>query len=319
MSAHPLDSPAPAPWQLRGLAFSLVGPGRVGESLARWAVAAGARMVAVAGRGGGAGAGREPALAGALGAVAVPLDALATAGQDLLLVAVPDPALAEVAAALAARPQARVALHTSGSLDAAVLAPLRGGGSPAGSATGTAVGSLHPLMAFPHPLTDPEAARGKVFALDGDAEAEALGRRLAAAWGGVPVVVPPAARAAYHLAASLAAGGVVTLLALAAELAGRLGLPPETTAGYLELARGALAAAQDAGDPGRALTGPAARGDLATLRRHLEALADVAPERLPLVEELARETLRQCERAGPLGEAQRRLLEELGKTEREVI
>ena len=163
---------------LAGLRFSLAGAGKVGSSLARWAVAAGAELAAVAGRRAG-----EAAWPG--GPPCEDLRRLETAGQDLLLVAVRDSALPEVAAELARRPQARVALHTSGSLDAAVLDALR----PAGSA----VGSLHPLKAFPGPLPDPAEARGVFFAVDGDAAAQALALRLAAAWGGVAAEVPAAA------------------------------------------------------------------------------------------------------------------------------
>src|SRR5262249_42006700 len=97
---------------LSGLRFSLVGPGKVGASLGRWALAGGARVAAVAGRTPGPPRSSEPAPD--LPSV-VPLAGLATAGQDLLLLAVPDGALPGVAAELARRPQARVVLHTSGS------------------------------------------------------------------------------------------------------------------------------------------------------------------------------------------------------------
>jgi predicted short-subunit dehydrogenase-like oxidoreductase (DUF2520 family) len=274
---------------LAGLRFSLVGPGRVGTSLARWVVAAGGELVATAGRGG--------------------LAAVATAGEDLLLIAVPDGALAEIAERLAGRPQAAVALHTSGSRDAAVLAPLR--------AAGAAAGALHPLKAFPGVMAGPEQARGVFFALDGDAAALRLARRLVAAWGGVAGEVPAAARSLYHFAATLAAGGVATLLAAAAELAARAGLPPAVERGYLELARGTVAAALGGPAPGAAaavLTGPVARGDLATSQRHFAALRAAAPERLPLARELARETLRQVaasQRAGPEHRALLAWLDEL--------
>jgi predicted short-subunit dehydrogenase-like oxidoreductase (DUF2520 family) len=278
---------------LSGLRFSLVGPGKVGVSLARWALAQGARLQAVAGRGPGLDPGLPPVL---------PVAGFGTAGQDLLLLAVPDGALAGVAAELARRPQARVVLHTSGSLPAAVLAPLR---------PGSAVGSLHPLKAFPRPLPDPAEARGVLFALDGDPTALALARRLATAWGGVPAEIPETARSLYHLAASLVAGGVVTLLALADELAGRLGLPPEVGRGYLELARGAVAVARETGSAAQALTGPVARGDAATFLGQIEGLQRLAPEKVPLVLALARETLRQQARLGPLGEGQAALLRDL--------
>lgn len=257
---------------LSDLAFSVAGPGRVGSSLAAWMEAYGARKVSAVGREG--------------------LAELSTAGQALLLLAVPDPALAAVAAELAHRPQAAVVLHTSGSLDATALAPLR--------AAGSAVGTLHPLKAFPTPLPDPEQARGVFFAVDGDPSARDLAFRLTASWDASAAEVPPEARALYHFAATLAAGGVVTLLAAAEELAERLGLPEAVTRGYLELCRGAVAAAIDAhaaGKPlGNALTGPVARGDQATVERHLEVLREMAPEKVSLTLALAEETVRQRDR-----------------------
>jgi len=271
---------------LDGLRFGLAGAGRVGSSLAHWAVAAGARLEAVAVHRAGAG------LARALDARAVPFDRFESSGCDLLLVAVADPALDAAAAALARRPQASVALHTAGSRGAGALAPLAAGG--------TAAGTLHPLKAFRRPLPDPAAARGTVFAVGGDPAAEALARRLIAAWDGVAVAVPDERRVLYHLAASLAAGGAVTLVAAAAALAARLGLPPEVAAGYLELARGALAEV-DPADPAAAITGPVARGDAATVARQLEELAAADPELVPLAVELGRETLRRLAAAGRPG------------------
>jgi predicted short-subunit dehydrogenase-like oxidoreductase (DUF2520 family) len=267
---------------LEGLRFSLAGPGKVGASLARWAVAAGAGLAAVAGRQAGG-------IVWPGGPAVSALGDLDTAGQDLLLVCVSDGAIPEVAAELARRPQARVVLHTSGSRDASALAPL--------AAAGSALGSLHPLKAFPRPLPDPAEARGVFFALDGDPEARELAGRLAAAWGGTAAEVPAEARPLYHFAATLAAGGVATLLAAAAEIVRLLGLPEEVARGYVELARGAVAAASRTLEEGRplasAITGPAARGDRATLASHLEALRRVAPGKLPLAMFLALETLRQ--------------------------
>jgi predicted short-subunit dehydrogenase-like oxidoreductase (DUF2520 family) len=305
---------------LAGLRFSLVGAGRVGSSLASWAVAAGAELVRTAGRG--------------------DLDGLTSAGQELLLIAVPDGAVAEVAGRLAGRRQAAVALHTSGSQEAKVLEPLR--------AAGAAPGAMHPLKAFPRPLPEVEQARGVFFGLDGDAEATRLARRLVAAWGGVAAEVPAGARPLYHFAATLAAGGVATLLAASADLAARIELPPAAARGYLELARGTVAAAletstadlaaadlaaaiqpppagvQQGGTSARhpaiarqgavpataaaVITGPVARGDLATFRSHVEALQAAAPELLPLAIELARETLRLLPPTGRAGSGRRRLL-----------
>lgn len=281
---------------LAGLRFSLAGPGRVGESLAAWLVAAGARLVSVAGSPAG---GRAAAVARRLGGEARELENLG-GGEDLLLVAVADPALDAVARALGGRRRAAVALHTAGSRDASALAPLAAGGA--------AVGTLHPLKAFPRPLTDPAAAAGTLFAVDGDPEALVLAARLAAALGAETARVPAEARLLYHFAATLAAGGVVTLVAAAAALAGELGLPPSLTRGYLQLARGALdAAAEAGGDPAAAITGPLARGDVATVASQLEDLAHRAPTTLPIALALGRETLRQVRRLGPLSAGQEAL------------
>lgn len=293
---------------LDGLTFCLVGPGRVGASLAAWAVAGGAELDTVAGRA------PEPAgeLAGRLGGRAVPLAELSSGGRDLLLLAVPDAALGAVAEALAARPQAAVAVHTAGSLGASILAPLRH--------AGCAVGTFHPLKAFPRPLPDPAEAAGTFFALDGDRAARELGERLAAAFGGVAGLVPEEVRELYHLAASVAAGGVATLVASAGDLARTVGLPDAVLRGYLELAQGALRAvereivrslqphgqslqppgespqpSEDTVRPERAITGPLARGDAATFLRELETLRRSGPpadRRLLLLGRLALETVR---------------------------
>ena len=278
---------------LVGLRFSLVGAGRAGSSVARWLVAAGARPVAV-----GVREGRPlPRWAAAAGARRVDVERLESGGQGLLLVAVPDGALPAVAEALAARPQAVVALHLSGALGPEVLAPLRAGG--------TSVGALHPLRAFPRALPSPAVGRRTFFALDGDPAALGLARRLADAVGGAAAPVPAALRPLYHLAATLSAGGVVTLVSAAAAVLADLGLPPEARAGLLELARGSLAAAA-ADDPGGAITGPVARGEARYLAQ-LAALRERMPELHGLAVLLALESLRQLAARGPLDDAQNAL------------
>jgi len=309
-SSTPVDRADPAA-PLDGLRVAVAGPGRVGTSLAHWARTAGASIEIVAGRT----AVRAAPVAAALGARAEAVGSLASDGCDLLLVAVSDDALDAVARDLARRPQAAVALHTAGSRGASALAPLAG---PRPAANRTDGGSFHPLKAFPAPLTDLAEAAGTFFALDGPPAALALGRRLAAAFGGTAEVVPEALRPLYHLAASVAAGGVATLVSSAADLARGLGLPDAVGRGYLTLASGALAklgaaakAAEVAGRPlvpalGAAITGPVARGDVATFARQMDTLrsatigdgAGTDGERLVLLSLLALETARLSGTAG---------------------
>lgn len=300
------------------MTFSLVGPGKVGASLATWAVARGAEAITLGLREERETRRNDTArqdtirdLAGRLDCVTVPTARLKTEGQDLLLIAVPDPALEEVAHTLGRRRQATVALHTSGSKDASALAPL--------SRRGTAIGSLHPLKAFPHALPDPSAAARVLFGIDGDERARRMARRLVSAWDARAVEIPAESRLLYHFAATLAAGGVVTLLAAAAEIAERSGLPKEVLSGYFELARGALAQGEAEEDPAAAVTGPVARGDRKTVLAEMDALEDTAPEMLPTVLALAREGLRQLRRIGAASEQTDALRESLEDRLEEIV
>lgn len=286
--------------------FALAGPGKVGESLARWTVAAGASCLRIGARQ----PARAAALAAEVGAAAVPLAELATEECDLLLLCVADAALVEVAADLARRPQAPVILHVSGSLAADALAPL--------AAAGRATGSCHPLVAFA--AVRPAPPRPFAVGFDGAPAAGAAARRLAEAWGAEAIPVPAAERAVYHLAATLAAGGVIATLAAAAELGRRAGLEAAFERGLLALARSALdeAARATAGNPAglaAGVTGAWARGDLPTVQRHLAAVARRAPERLGLLLALGEETLRQRRERGLEDEAQGRLAAALASGE----
>ncbi len=282
---------------LAGLTFTLVGPGRVGASLAARLVAHGARLAAVAGR---PASPRAGALAARFAARLGTVETLETRGEALLLLAVPDAALAPLASALAARRQAAVALHVAGALGARAVAPL--------AAAGSAIGTFHPLRAFPEAdLAEAGTPLGGFVALGGDPEAIALGRRLAAALGASAEVIPDPLRLLYHLTATLFAGGVATVVAAAREIAARAGLPEATSAGYTELARGALASAFVAVPPASGITGPAARGDRETFAAELAALATLDPESVPAVVALARESLRQVALNSPLTPAQEAL------------
>lgn len=279
-----------------------MGAGAVGGALASWLTRCGARATAIAARPGSTRAGR---LADELSSRQEAVASLSSAGADLLLLAVPDAALADVAGILARRPQAPVALHVAGALGAGVLAPLAAGGC--------AVGGFHPLRAFPGGEGEREPVPGLFFALDGAPAAEAMGRRLAAALGGRAAVVTEASRPLYHLVATLLAGGITTIAAMAFEIRRAAGLPAEADAGYSRLATEALAAAFAARDPASGITGPAARGDLDTFLAEALALRESVPEALPAVLALARETLRQRARIEPESAARKRLRSELDR------
>lgn len=182
---------------------------------------------------------------------------------DLVLLAVSDGAVAEVCAALDVGPRQLVA-HLAGALDMAPLAPAR--------RKGARTGSLHPLRAITS--GEPGGFSGAAAGIAGSSlsarrDLAALARRL----GMRPLQTRVRSRALYHAAAVLAAGAQVALFSEAVRAFRKATGAGEKVAraALLPLAIGALEKLRDR-TPAAALTGPAARGDLATIRAHRRAL-----------------------------------------------
>ncbi len=248
---------------------AVVGRGRLGSALTSALASAGVIVRLVPGRS----PAQEPDL-GSFGAI---------------VLAVPDREVTPTAGTLLGRCgtaslDGRVVLHLSGSLGPEALEPA--------SRVGAAVGGLHPLQTFPGGPDDPAGFRGALVALDGEETAIATGRELALRLGGVPFVLAPGARPLYHLSAVLASNAIVGLLGAARDAMVAAGLPPDRALDALApLARAALEAALTLG-PERALTGPVARRDEATLERHRTSLSAWDPARLALYEALVEEQRR---------------------------
>lgn len=218
---------------------------------------------------------------------------------ELVILAVPDDVLPSLASSL--RLYAGQALvHTSGLLGAEVLGPAM--------AAGTQAGAFHPLVAFADLDRALAALPGATIAIEGDDELAAHLADMAEAIGGVPVRLAPGAKAAYHAAAVLAAGGVVALLDTIREVGAIMGLDEAGALRvYLPLLEQTVANARALGIAG-ALTGPATRGDAGTVRAHLEALAADAPDALSVYRALVERSVRIAISRGALSpEASERL------------
>lgn len=220
----------------------------------------------------------------------------------VLLLAVRDDALGpcvnDLAGARSVGP-GHVVLHLSGALTHDVLRPLE--------ALGAATGSMHPLMTVSsEPAQAARHFRGATFVLEGELRAVAVADALVRRLGGIPVTLAPERKPAYHAGAVFASNYVVTMLAVAARLLADAGIGPKAAlAALVPLARATLDNVAAAGTAG-ALTGPVARGDVATVRRHLAALRHQDAE---LYRAVGRETLRLAREAGLDEEKAERLLE----------
>ena len=189
---------------------------------------------------------------------------------DLVLIATPDAAIAEVAATVV--PSRAVVAHVAGSLGLDVL-----GGHDRRAA-------LHPLMSLPDPVVGAARLVGGWFAVAGDP----IAAELADALGGTTFTIADEDRALYHAAAAVASNHLVALLGHAARLGAASGVPADA---LLALAIGSADNAASLG-PAAALTGPAARGDEATIDAHLAAIGERAPRELAAYEAMLSEARR---------------------------
>jgi predicted short-subunit dehydrogenase-like oxidoreductase (DUF2520 family) len=171
---------------------------------------------------------------------------------ELVLLCVPDRAIAEVARSLRSGPWV---VHVSGATPLAALDPHE------------RRFSLHPLQTFTH-TRGPEQLDGAWAAVTAENdEARALARELAALLGLRPFDVPDDSRALYHAGAAFASSYLVTLYRAAASLLERVGAPPEA---LVPLMRRTI-------DNGFQPTGPMVRGDRETVDAHVRALHAEAP------------------------------------------
>jgi predicted short-subunit dehydrogenase-like oxidoreductase (DUF2520 family) len=223
---------------------------------------------------------------------------------SVVVLAVPDRAIASLAAELAAEggiTAHHVVLHLSGLRDREALGPL--------AASGAALGSLHPLQTVSDPVTAAARFAGAYAGVEGDDRALEAAEALARSLGMIPVRIPAGAKPAYHAGAAFAANYTTALVAVAERLALAAGITPDVARRlYLPLIRGA-AANLEAG-PAAALTGPVRRGDVETVEAHLAALG---PDDRKLYLLLAREALRLAREAGLPSEAAQRMARVLGE------
>ena len=184
---------------------------------------------------------------------------------DLVLLCVPDRAIASVAGSIARGPWIA---HVSGGTPLDALSPhqRRFG--------------VHPLQTFTRDR-GAEQLDGAWGAVSGeDDEARARGWWLAEALGLRPFHLADASRTLYHAGAVVASNYLVTLYRAAARLLELSNAPPDALVPLMRRTR----------DNGFDLTGPIARGDWATVDAHVRAISEHAPELTEMYTELARIT-----------------------------
>lgn len=248
------------------LTVGVVGAGRVGSVLGAALARAGHRVTGTYAVSDASRARAADLLPG------VPLKDVASVveGAELILLAVPDDALAHLVVGLAATnawQAGQIVVHTSGRHGVAVLEPAR--------EQHVLPLALHPAMTFTGTAMDLDRLTDCAFGVTAADELRPMAEALVLEMGGDTVWILEEDRTAYHLALAHGANHLVTLTSEAMEILARAGVPePRRVLG--PLMRAALDNALRLGDAG--LTGPVARGDVGTVEDHLRELDRLSPE-----------------------------------------
>lgn len=249
--------------------LNLIGPGRLGQTLARLWHEQG--LVSINSIVGNTWA-RTRAACEFIGAgTATTWEHLAPA--NITLITTPDDVLEASANRLASSGCMRpgdIALHCSGALASTILASLKN--------CGVHVASIHPLKSFATPSLAIKNFAGTYCGQEGDAEALETLLPLFSAIGANCFAINPAQKTLYHASAVLACNAMVALMHAALLSMATAGVPPETAWPALRpLINGTLSNIDKLGTEG-ALTGPIARGDVQTVAHQYAALNILNPE-----------------------------------------
>lgn len=258
--------------------LAFVGAGRAASGLARAWANRGWQIESVASRN----IGPAKELTHAVGAKFC--ESAASIKGDLVIIAVPDDAIAGVVSELMAGDWlGRGVVHTSGATPVEVLRPL--------ADRGAQIGGLHPAFPF---SADPRVVpdlHGVTFAIEAEDGVlmDWLGL-LVSSVGGESLTLPPGGRAIYHAALVFASNYTITLIALAQRLLESLGAPEEAAKQALDGLVGGMAESVRRSGVVAALPGPLVRGDAGTIAAHLGALRRVDPDAARLYANLTRAT-----------------------------
>jgi len=267
---------------------AIIGAGRVGGAVGRLLAQAGYAVTAVATRS------KETAeqVRAFIGSGEPQTDVVkAAASADIVLITTPDGAIKSICDSIAAGKGFRtgaVAVHMSGAQTRDLLDAAKGSGSY------RAV--IHPLQSIPSMELGVRNIPGSYFRIEADPEASSIVCELVTALGGIELKMPrwgsdKGSAVLYHAGAVAVSNFFVALVDFGLRYYQALGADKEEALkAVLPLIKGTLRNIESAGIPD-ALTGPIMRGDVETVKGHLQAMAGRAPELLPLYRALARHTV----------------------------
>ncbi len=284
------------------LKLGFIGAGTVGTALARRLREKGYRVVAVASR-------RQSSaekLARAIpGCHAVNGNQSVADTAEFVFITTPDGAIGSVASEIKWH-HGQSVVHCSGADSIDILEPARKSGAQAGG--------FHPLQTFASVQQAIDNIPGSTFAVEAEEPLLSTLKDMATALDGTWIQLKASDKVLYHAAAVIACNYLVTLVKLATDLWQTFNVPTNQAAkALMPLLQGTLNNINNVGIP-QCLTGPIARGDSGTIKKHLNALKKVAPSVLSTYRELGRQTIPVALAKGRINQQQADELQALLKT-----
>ncbi|MBN1547341.1 MAG: DUF2520 domain-containing protein [Syntrophaceae bacterium] len=167
---------------------------------------------------------------------------------------------------------------------------------------GAMVGSIHPLQTFSDTESAIQNLPGTIYGITVDTPLKEWSEQLVKNIGGVPFFIEESNRALYHAAACVVSNYFVSLMYMAEKIYGILGLESEKARrAFWPLLMGTLHNIEAKGSIS-SLTGPIARGDMGTLKKHLQAISANAPDLLDAYREMGIVTVEVAYRKGSLSD-----------------
>ena len=200
-----------------------------------------------------------------------------TRAADVVFITTPDSAIEETCSVIAQNAgftNHAVVLHCSGALSSSVLSHAK--------TCNARIGSMHPLQSFASADYRNNPFKGIIVSVEGDAPAVNIAKTIAADLGGTAVTLLTEAKTLYHASAVAASNYLVTLIDLAVQLIQEAGIHRRDAFNLLRpLIEGTLSNIEKVGVR-KALTGPIARGDVKTVKKHVEEIGFKRPDLLAL-------------------------------------
>jgi predicted short-subunit dehydrogenase-like oxidoreductase (DUF2520 family) len=201
---------------------------------------------------------------------------------DLVFITTPDGVIAPVASEVKWHAKQSV-VHCSGADSTDILEPARKAGAQ--------VGAFHPLQTLASVKQALDNIPGSTFAIEAEEPLLTILKDMATSLDGQWIELKSGDKVVYHAAAVIACNYLVTLVKLATDLWQTFNVPTQqATRALLPLLRGTINNIESVGIP-QCLTGPIARGDTGTIKKHINALEELTPAVLSTYRELGLQTI----------------------------